>query len=302
MKRKQPKILLLLLVFALAGCNFPLLAESEPQEIDILGTTVAQTIQAMSSQPQATQPPAEQPTAKPGQPTQAPQPTAPAGPQPTSSVNPCNKAVFLSETIPDDTEFTPGKSFTKSWVFQNDGTCTWNNNYKLAFSTGQEMGDTKFVYIPLNVAPGTQVKIDVPLTAPDVPGTYTGYWELQTPEGESFFQVYLRIKVGSTSFAVTSVYTNLKNVSPAACPHTYAVDVSIVSNAAGNVKYQTETSDGAVSGVKTLVFDSDDTMIAEFDWGGLGVAGSSTNYWLKVNIVEPNNQVFGPYNFSVTCP
>ncbi len=305
MMKKIPVILIISTALVLSSCNFPLLANKPAQQtdIDILGTTVAQTLQAINSQPQATEPPVEQPTAEQSIPTLPPAPTAPVGPQPTSSVHPCNKALFLSETIPDNTQFQPGETFTKSWVLQNDGTCTWNTNYKLAFATGQKMGDTEFVYVPLNVAPGTQVTINVPMKAPDSQGTYTGYWELQSDTGESFFSnIYVQIKVVKVTFAVTSVYTNLKNVSPASCPHTYAVDITIETNAAGKVKYQTETSDGATSAVQTLSFDSEDTMIAEFDWTGLGVAGAKTDYWLKVNIVEPNNQTFGPFNFSVTCP
>ena len=304
MKRYFPDILITIAMLVVSGCNFPLLAgERQPDENDLLATSVAQTIQAMNGQLQATQPPADQPavTVSPTQPTVPPQFTQPVGPQPTSAVNPCNDAYFLTETIPDDTEFAPGESFTKSWTFENEGTCTWNTNYKLVFKTGEQMGGPKEVSVPLNVAPGTQVKIDVPLKAPDAQGTYTGYWELQSPEGEGFFQVYVRIKVATMNFAVTSVYTNLENISPAACPHTFAVDVSIVTNGAGTVKYQTETSEGAVSGTKTFNFDAAGTKIVEFDWSGLGVDGAKTDYWLKVNIVQPNNQPFTT-NFSVTCP
>lgn len=305
MRRIFPVLIVTVALLVMSGCNFPLFAgESQPDEIDLLATSVAQTIQAMNAQPQATQPPAGQPAATtfPVQPTALPQFTQPAGPQPTSAANPCNDAYFLTETIPDDSEFAPGESFTKSWTFENEGTCTWNTNYKLVFKTGEQMGGPKEVSVPLNVAPGTQIKIDVPLKAPGTQGTYTGYWELQSAEGEGFFQVYVRIKVASVNFAVTSVYTNLKNISPVMCPHTYAVDVSIVTNGAGQVKYQTETSEGAVSGTKTLNFDAAGTKIVEFDWSGLGVDGSAADYWLKVYVGQPNNQTFGPFNFKVTCP
>lgn len=293
---------LLICVWVLSGCNFPLLAKNQAEEPDVLGTAVAETIQAMNSQPQATQPPAEQPTTQAGFPTLPPQATVISGPQPTSPINPCNKAKFIAETIPDDTEFNPGASFTKTWTFQNEGTCTWNTGYKLVFVTGEAMGGPAAISVPTNVAPGTQIKIDVPLKAPSNPGTYRGDWTLQSQENENFFPVYVRIKTKSVNFAVTSVYTNLKNVSPGACPYTYAVDVSIVTNAAGKVTYSTETSLGAVSSLKNLNFDSADTIIAEFDWGSLGAAGTTTDYWLKVYIQSPNNQTFGPYNFSVTCP
>ena len=301
MRKRSHMTAILLSALFLSSCNFPLLAKNEPDEIDLLSTSVAETIQAMSNQPTATQAPVTQPTAETAFPTVPPQPTQAVGPQPTSAANPCNKAVFLTETIPDDTEFAPGQTFTKSWTFDNKGTCTWNNSYKLAFATGEKMGGPNSVNVPMNVAPGTQIKIDVPLVAPASPGTYTGYWELQSPEGESFFPVTVRIKVATVIFAVTRVQTNLANVSPAACPYTYAADISITTNAAGKVTYRTETSTGEVSALKTLDFAGAETKVVDYDITTLGVAGTKTDYWLKVYVATPNNQTW-TNNFSVTCP
>jgi len=296
------KVLVIVAAFSMviSACNFPLLADrQQEQEPDALATAVAQTIQAMNSQPQATQPPVEQ--LQPGLPTITPQPTFNVPPQPTAAANPCNNTKFITETIPDDTEFNPGVSFTKSWTFENTGTCTWNTNYKLAFITGDAMDGPASVYLPINVAPGAQIKIDVPLKAPGSPGTYTGYWNLQAQDNEQFYPVTVRIKTITVSFAVSSVYTNLKNVSPVTCPDTYEVDITIETSAAGKVTYQTETSDGGVSSTKTLNFNSAGAKIAEFDWNNLGVVGTTTGYWLKVFIAQPNNQTWGPINFNVTC-
>jgi hypothetical protein len=301
MRKRLLVTAILLSALFLSSCNFPLLAKNEPDEIDLLGTSVAETIQAMNNQPATTMVPVTQPTTEPTFATIPPQTTQPVSPLPTSATNPCNKAIFLAETIPDDTEFTPGQTFTKSWTFDNKGTCTWNNSYKLVFATGEKMGGPASVSVPMNVAPGTQIKIDVPLIAPASPGTYTGYWELQTPEGESFFQVYVRIKVATVSFAVTRVQTNLANVSPNSCPHTYGVDINITTNSAGKVTYSFERSTGEVSNVKTLDFAGAETKLVEFDWANLGIAGTKTDYWLKVIVGAPNNQTW-TNNFSVTCP
>lgn len=142
----------------------------------------------------------------------------------------------------------------------------------------------------------------MPLIAPATAGTYTGTWKLQAEDGTQFGQVTVRIKVKSQAFAVTSVYTNLSNVSPGACLYTYAVDISIATSAAGKVTYKTETSEGAASAIKSLTFDEAGTKTVELDWGGLGMAGSTTEYWLKVFIEKPNNQWWGPIKFNVTCP
>ena len=182
------------------------------------------------------------------------------------------------------------------------GTCTWNTNYKLVFSGGEAMGGPASVQLAKSVAPDGQIAVEVPLKAPATAGSYTGTWKLQAEDGTQFGQVTVRIKVKSEAFSVSSVYTNLSDVIPAACPYTYSIDISIVSSAAGKVTYQTETSDGAVSSLKSLTFDAAGTEVEDFTWSGLGVGGATTDYWLKVYVQQPNNQTFGPFNFKVTCP
>ena len=289
----------------LSSCNFPLLSKPT-EEPNALATAVAQTLEAMANQPLPTQqPPAQQPTMPAGLPTitlPVPTPVIPVQLPPTATSQPCDKAQFLAETIPDDTEFSAGEAFTKSWTFKNMGTCTWNTNYKLVFVTGEAMGGPVSVKFSKTVPPNDQIIIEVPLKAPAAAGTYTGTWKLQAEDGTQFGQVIVRIKVKAQEFSVTGVHTNLKDVSPGACPYTYAVDISIVTSAAGKVTYKTETSEGAVSAIKTLNFDTASTKVVEFDWSGLGVAASTTEYWLKVFIQQPNNQWWEPFKFKVTCP
>jgi hypothetical protein len=288
-----------------SACNFPLFAQ--PTEApNQLATSVAQTIEAMVSQPLATeQPPAQQPTMPAGLPTVTPPaPTAVFTVQtpPTATPQPCNKAEFLSETIPDGTQLASGEAFSKTWTFKNAGTCTWNTNYKLVFASGEAMGGPASVKFAKTVAPGEQITVAVPLTAPTTAGTYLATWKLQADDGSQFGQVTVSIKVVAAAFAVSSVFTNLKNVSPGTCPYTFAIEISIEASAAGKVIYQTENSDGITSGLQTLKFDDAGTKVVKQDWAGLGVGGTTTPYWLKVFIQSPNNQTFGPFNFKVKCP
>jgi len=298
MKRIKIISRMAVITLAIASCNFPLFSGGET-EADALQTAVAQTIEAMPTQALPTQPP-EQPI-----PTSLPTLTpAPASTLPAASTavpQSCNKAVFVAETVPDNTPFNPGESFTKSWTFRNTGTCTWNTNYKLAFTGGEAMGAAT-ISMPMAVAPDAQIKLEVPMKAPAAAGSYTGSWALTGDDGKGFFPVTVVIKVNPITFAVTSLYTNLVNASPAACPYTAGIDITIQTNAAGKVTYQTETSEGATSPLKTIQFDAAGSKVAELDWGNLGIAGATTDYWLKVYIGEPNNQWFGPFNFSVTCP
>jgi hypothetical protein len=297
--------LIIVLGLLLSACNFPLLSQPA-EEPNALATAVAQTLQAMAGQPLPTQqPPALQTTTPGGLPTVTPPlPTAAFTVQapPTATSQPCNKSQFVSETIPDDTEFSAGEAFTKSWTFKNVGTCTWNTNYKLVFASGEAMGGPASVKFSKSVAPNDQIVIQVPLVAPATSGTYNATWKLQAEDNTQFGQVTVRIKVKSQAFAVTGVTTNLSNVSPAACPYTFPVDISITTSAAGKVTYETETSTGVFSGTKSVTFDAAGTKIVEMDFSGLGVDGAATEYWIKVFNAQPNNQTFGPFKFNVTCP
>jgi hypothetical protein len=306
MAKKNSLSLLLTICLLVSACNFPLFAR-QSEAPNQLATSVAQTLQAMANQPLPTQqPPAQQLTLPAGLPTVTPAlPTVVFTVQapPTATPQPCDKAQFLSETIPDDTQFNAGDAFTKGWTFKNMGTCTWNSNYKLVFASGEAMGGAASVKFSKTVTPNDQITVQVSLIAPTTTGTYSATWKLQAENGTQFGQVTVRIKVKSQAFAVTGLYTNLVNVSPAACPYTYSMDVSIVSSAAGKVIYQTENSDGDVSGLQSLKFDAAGTKVVSMDWSGLGgAAGTTTEYWLKVYIQQPNNQWFGPFKFNVTCP
>ncbi len=305
MTKKTSLSIILAIGLLITACNFPLLSQRE-EESNALATAVAQTLQAMAEQPLPTQqPPAAQPTTPAGLPTVTPPlPTAAFTVQapPTATPQPCNKALFVSETIKDDTEFGAGETFTKSWTFRNEGTCTWNTNYKLVFASGEAMGGPASVEFSKTVAPGDQITIQVPLVAPATAGTYTGTWKLQADDGSLFGTVTVRIKVKTQAFAVTRVVTNLSDVDAGTCPYTFAVDISITASAAGKVTYETETSTGDISETKSVTFDKAGTKVVEMDFDGLGEDGVTTEYWLKVFIAQPNNQTFGPYKFDVICP
>ena len=113
----------------------------------------------------------------------------------TSQAVPCLKAAFVSETIPDNTVFRPGESIAKSWTLRNTGTCAWTDAYQLVFAQGDALGAASPVSLPQEVAPGDQVTIEVPFTAPSAPGVYSSYWKLQSAKGEQFFQVFITLTV-----------------------------------------------------------------------------------------------------------
>ncbi|MDO9546798.1 MAG: NBR1-Ig-like domain-containing protein [Pelolinea sp.] len=119
----------------------------------------------------------------------------PEGP-PTDTPEPCNRAKFISETIEDGTDFDPNESFTKTWRLRNDGTCTWNANYKLVFVDGDQLSGPSTKNLTQSVAPGEQVDISVNLKAPGSGGTYKGFWKVADDEGEYFVHnIWVEIEV-----------------------------------------------------------------------------------------------------------
>jgi hypothetical protein len=92
-------------------------------------------------------------------------------------------AVLLRDvTIPDETKMVAGEKFTKTWEFQNTGTCPWLN-YAIKFAAGDQMDAPLSAPIPLTL-PDAKVEISVELVAPSAPGKYTGYFTLNNVDGK----------------------------------------------------------------------------------------------------------------------
>lgn len=117
----------------------------------------------------------------------------------TSTASGCNDSKFISETAPTDgTQFSKSENFSKSWIFQNTGTCTWSNNFAFGFQSGDRMGG-KNIVISRSVdftLPGKNHTFTVFFEAPNIAGRYTGFWQMRTPGGNSFgSRVWVDIEV-----------------------------------------------------------------------------------------------------------
>ena len=117
----------------------------------------------------------------------------------------CDNSAFVADvTFPDNSVVAPDMTFGKTWSLENNGTCTWNENYSLTFTSGAAM-DGNTTSISGTVAPGGTTDITVPMVSPSVDGTYTGYWQMMNSDGELFgVVVYVVIQVSSS---VTSTPT-----------------------------------------------------------------------------------------------
>ena len=182
-------IVVVALALVLSSCNFPFAQASDSS----LATSVAQTVEALESE--VKQPELAIPTLMPTLALPTVAPVATMTPIPTKEPDPCLYAAMVSETIPDNTKFSPGETFTKSWTLKNTGTCDWNTGYKLSFKSGKDMSVKGYVNISEETDPGEKIKIEVPMTAPASDGTYKGVWQMETNKGVKFGQVWVQIIV-----------------------------------------------------------------------------------------------------------
>jgi hypothetical protein len=197
MLKKHPILLfvIILLLSALA-CNFPTrenISAPTPEGPEATFTALAQTLEVILTQTAAATP-------EPTQETPVPTPTAPPTSAPTATFPPlptrtpvpptpipCDLAQFFGDvTIPDDTVFTPGQNFTKTWRLKNTGSCTWTTSYSIVFTSGDQMGAISSVNLPHNVGPGQTVDVSVSMTAPATNGTYKGQWKMRNASGYVF--------------------------------------------------------------------------------------------------------------------
>jgi hypothetical protein len=221
-------IIFLLFVFSLSGCNFPWTSDvtGPPVSGGADQTAAAETVSAqltLNAQQGPPLPLDTDPPPQPGQPTNTTGPTNTSQPtntqQPTHTATdstPCDKAGFVSENVPDGTEYTPGATFTKKWVIKNLGSCTWTSGYKWVFSSGDAMGGQATTQITSGtVDPGQSVEVELDLTAPASPGTYRGTYKIRNSGGQTFtpngFWVEIQV-VAALSYDLT--FKNFLNCPP----------------------------------------------------------------------------------------
>ena len=215
MKTYSTSIVLIFLAVLLTACGANATATSE-LALNTIYTSAASTLSAQEGSMSSTSPSTMTVFATPT-PLSFPTPTlveAIATKQslisyaPTSTANGCNNAIFIRDvTIADGTVFAPGESFAKTWEFQNTGSCDWNENYLLTFVSGTDM-DGATTEIGQDVEVGTTGELSVSLIAPDIEGTYTGYWRLGDEDGNLFGQlVYVMIVVLDDSATLTPTTT-----------------------------------------------------------------------------------------------
>ncbi|MEX2161730.1 MAG: NBR1-Ig-like domain-containing protein [Anaerolineales bacterium] len=218
--------LLFILALLLAACRAPAAAPEEPkaptEDINALytqvaGTLIAQGAQIATATSEATNTPLVV-TATPSSTSSVPTAT-PSNTQPPATSVPvavCNQAAFISDvTIPDGSQMAKGQDFTKTWRIKNTGTCTWDDDYTVVFSSGTNLASKSSFDLPETVSPGETINISIPMEAPDENGTYKSSWLIRSDSGSTFgvagsggsagIPFFALIKVGASSSSTGSV-------------------------------------------------------------------------------------------------
>lgn len=125
----------------------------------------------------------------------APAPAQPVTPVPTQCID---SMAFVADLNLDDKNMTappimaPGQDFVKSWRVLNNGTCDWTPDYALAYASGNRieasMGGST-VPVGRTVKPGDMIDLSASLRAPQVYGTFQGFWQMRNTLGQSFGEV-----------------------------------------------------------------------------------------------------------------
>jgi len=229
---------LCLMVILLSACNIPKATQvTQVSGDDPVKTAAAQTVAALTTQIAGTDianralTPSPQPTNT-SSPTDTPQLTN--TPLPTSTNTPigvCDQAGFVTETVEDNSDFAPNKTFTKTWTVKNTGTCTWNSSYAVVFTSGNNaMGAPAAKQLTTGtVEPGQTIVISMDLTTPSAVGNYKAEFKLRNANGVIFgfgvdnrsFWVQIDVVVSSYNFATNAclaIWTS--NVGTLPCPGT----------------------------------------------------------------------------------
>lgn len=214
---------MLLGLLLLAACSSPGTPENPTAiptpDLNPIRTQVAATVLAQCSQFCALTPSATQailPTATVAPPTATLEATATitlsTGTPGASNLK--DLAMWVAQTVQDDTVFAPGQQFNMTWQIKNVGTSTWTANYRLRFYSGNAFGTTKEVLLGKEVKPGEVVEVNVAMKAPVVAGDYRSDWVLSSESLANFKEpVFLKIKVANPP---TSTPTATKTTAPTA--------------------------------------------------------------------------------------
>ena len=154
-----------------------------------------------------------------------------------------------------------GEKFTKTWVIKNNGTGTWNGNFKIVYVSGDLMGRDYSTKIRATVGPGGTYTQNLDFTAPTKPGTTTSSWRLMDEAGTAFGTVFtVSVTIAGATYTPTSAAAN--------STATAAANATATAAALAGANAANQTATAAAAG--TAAANANLTAIAN------GVAGTAT--------------------------
>ncbi|MFZ5810138.1 MAG: NBR1-Ig-like domain-containing protein [Chloroflexota bacterium] len=119
-----------------------------------------------------------------------------SSPLPTPTLACLNSLLFIADkTIPDGTTVKPAEEFDKIWEVENNGTCNWDQHYRLRWIGGSELGASPEQAL-FPARSGTRLLIRIHFVAPQDPGNYRSAWQAFDPQGNPFGDpIYVEIIV-----------------------------------------------------------------------------------------------------------
>jgi uncharacterized protein YkwD len=120
---------------------------------------------------------------------------------PSIEIHCMDGALFVEDvSIPDGADLSPQQPFTKTWRLRNTGSCTWDADYSLVFTAGDQLDGPDSIPLALT-PPGATLDLSVDLIAPAGKGAFAGLFEIRNPAGEmvpvgKLKSIWIRITVG----------------------------------------------------------------------------------------------------------
>ncbi len=104
------------------------------------------------------------------------------------------------------------------------------------------------------------------------------------------------------AFQVTGVSVSVSEREfTGSCPHRFNFTGRITTNRAGTVSYRWVSSDGGTTAAQTLVFAAAGTQTVSTYWQLGGGMASYDDWWMKIEILEPNSRLSNPALFDLKC-
>jgi hypothetical protein len=128
--------------------------------------------------------------------------TSPTSPEagelahPTTTPTCQDSLKFVADlTVPDGTIVARGAVIDKRWQVENNGTCNWDERYRLKITSGADLGlQAEQALFPARS--GAVAVIRMQYLAPSMPGVYRSAWQAVGPQGDPFGDViYVEIRV-----------------------------------------------------------------------------------------------------------